>query len=82
MTTTEECRYSSMSQQGSEWSVSCPGSFTRGERALVTLRIAGWVNARTDAVAPANNNNSKDDDVDDDDNNNNHKTFIMGNNIT
>jgi hypothetical protein len=28
---------------GSEWSASCPGRFTPGERAPGTHRVGGWV---------------------------------------
>jgi hypothetical protein len=31
---------------GGEWSASCPGRFTPGERAPVTHWIGGWVNPR------------------------------------
>jgi hypothetical protein len=32
---------------GGEWSASCPGHFTTGERALGTHSIGGWVGRRT-----------------------------------
>jgi hypothetical protein len=31
---------------GGEWSVSCPGRFIPGERALTTQWIGGWVGPR------------------------------------
>jgi hypothetical protein len=36
---------------GSEWSVSCPGHFTPGERTPGTHWIGGWVDPRADLVA-------------------------------
>jgi hypothetical protein len=44
--------FSTSTLDGGEWSASLPGCFTRGERALGTHRIRGWVGPRVvlDAV--------------------------------